>query len=223
MKTTLRRLLTLVLALAMVLSLLGTSALATDQESKQDKVSSSESGNAGEESGNAGEESGNADATPLMGNKISVNTAVFLTYNKKKAIKFQIKATASDGTKLSYTSNNKRVKVNANGKVSVPKGFKGKFVITVKAKATANYGSAQKKITFMVGPSAVSPASVRIRRPSSQETHCSISRIFSAGSPSAPAMAARMGRRQSPYLEWVFSIFPATFTSLPIWPMSSAP
>ncbi len=199
MKTSLRRLLTLLLALAMVLSLLGVSALAAEEAgdgsrsavSVADTSDYGESGNAGKddqykdavpdgtdddteavgtESGNAGEESGNAKeitvispaiTTGIKSNKISVKSPVFLTYKKNKVRKFQLKASAKGGAKLTYQSNNKRVKVSASGLVKVPKGFKGKFVITVKAEATAGYAAAKKKVTFMVGPAAAKLTSAK--------------------------------------------------------------
>ena len=61
------------------------------------------------------------------------------------------------------------------------------------------------------------------RRQSSQLTHSSMARMVSASTPSAPAMAERISVRQSPYFEWVFIMPPPSFTSLPMWPMSSAP
>lgn len=192
MKTSLRRLLTLLLALAMVLSLLGVSALAAEEagDGSRSAVSVADTSDYGE-SGNAGKddqykdavpdgadddteaidaESGNAkeitDVSPaittgIKSNKISVKSPVFLTYKKNKVRKFQLKASAKGGAKLTYQSNNKRVKVSASGLVKVPKGFKGKFVITVKAEATAGYAAAKKKVTFMVGPAAAKLTSAK--------------------------------------------------------------
>lgn len=174
MKTSLRRLLTLLLALAMALSLLGVSALAaeesrsavsvadtSDEDNEDDDYS--ESGNAGEESGNAKEitDVSPAIATGIKANKISVKTPVFLTYNKKTARKFRLNATAQGGAKLTYQPNNKLVKVSSSGVVKVPRGFKGKFVVTVKAEAAAGYAAAKKKVTVMVGPAAAKLTSAK--------------------------------------------------------------
>ena len=185
MKTSLRRLLTLLLALAMVLSLLGVSALAAEAagDGSRSAVSvadtsddGAESGNAGEndddteavgtQSGDAGEESGDAKEitaipTGIKANKISVKSLVFLTYQKNKVRKFQLNASAKGGAKLTYQPNNKRVKVSASGMVKVPKGFKGKFIVTVKAEATSGYAAAKRKVTFMVGPAAAKLTSAK--------------------------------------------------------------
>lgn len=179
MKTSLRRLLTLLLALAMALSLLGVSALAAEESrsavsvadtSDEDNEDASDEDDDYSESGNAGEESGNAKeitdvspaiATGIKANKISVKTPVFLTYNKKTARKFRLNATAQGGVKLTYQPNNKRVKVSSSGVVKVPRGFKGKFVVTVKAEAAAGYAAAKKKVTVMVGPAAAKLTSAK--------------------------------------------------------------
>lgn len=167
MKTSLRRLLTLLLALAMALSLLGVSALAAEESrsavSVADTSDYGESGNAGEESGNAKEitDVSPAIATGIKANKISVKTPVFLTYNKKTARKFRLNATAQGGVKLTYQPNNKLVKVSSSGVVKVPRGFKGKFVVTVKAEAAAGYAAAKKKVTVMVGPAAAKLTSAK--------------------------------------------------------------
>lgn len=196
MKTILRRLLTLLLALAMALSLLGVSALAAEAagDGSRSAASVADTSDDGEESGNAGDEddddqykdpvpdgadedteaidaeSGNAKeitddspaiTTGIKANKISVKTPVFLTYKKNKVRKFQLNASAKSGAKLTYQSNNRRVKVSASGLVKVPRGFKGKFVVTVKAEATAGYAAAKKKVTFMVGPAAAKLTSAK--------------------------------------------------------------
>ena len=50
-----------------------------------------------------------------------------------------------------------------------------------------------------------------------------LTRPFPARSPSAAACAARSSMRQSPNLECVFHMPPASLTSFPMWPTRSAP
>ena len=70
---------------------------------------------------------------------------------------------------------------------------------------------------------AYKPSSFKMRRQSSHMTQARSSRTFSARSPSAAAWAASSSMRQSPKRECVFHIPPASFTSLPMCPTSSAP
>lgn len=63
-----------------------------------------------------------------------------------------IKATAEDGAKLTYSSNNRSVKVNARGRIKIAKKFVGKAVITITAAETANYNQTSHKITVTVRP-----------------------------------------------------------------------
>ena len=70
---------------------------------------------------------------------------------------------------------------------------------------------------------SASPASSSTSSAPSQETQESTRSASSGRRPQDAAWAARISMRQSPYLEWVFSIPPASFTSLPTWPTSSAP
>ena len=82
------------------------------------------------------------------------------------------------------------------------------------------------KATLAVMRSRVSsqkPASRMMRRASSQLTQSSTAAISPLPMPAAPAWAASSSTRQSPHLEWVLSILPEIFTSLPTWPTSSAP
>lgn len=72
-------------------------------------------------------------------------------YTKKvmaKAQSFKLNAKATSG-KLTYKSNNKNVKVDANGKVTIAKKFKGTAIITVTA-GNRNYATATKKIKITV-------------------------------------------------------------------------
>ena len=54
--------------------------------------------------------------------------------------------------KLTYSSNNKSIKINSQGKITIVKNYVGNAVITVKAAATQNYYGATKKITVTVKP-----------------------------------------------------------------------
>ena len=63
-----------------------------------------------------------------------------------------IKASANDGAKLTYISNNKMVKVNASGKITIAKKFTGKAVITITAAETARYNKTTRQITVTVRP-----------------------------------------------------------------------
>ena len=65
-----------------------------------------------------------------------------------KAQSFKLNAKATSG-KLTYKSNNKNVKVDANGKVTIAKKFKGTAIITVTA-GNRNYATATKKIKITV-------------------------------------------------------------------------
>lgn len=68
----------------------------------------------------------------------------------KKSQTVNIKASVKDKAKLTYSSNNKSVKVSSKGKVTIAAKFSGKATITIKAAKTARYNSASKKITVTV-------------------------------------------------------------------------
>lgn len=69
---------------------------------------------------------------------------------KKKARTFTIKTTKAQG-KVTYKSNNNKVKVTAKGKVTVKKGtMKGKYKITVTAAGNRNYNKGVKTIVITV-------------------------------------------------------------------------
>lgn len=79
----------------------------------------------------------------------------------KKKITFSVKAKSSGGGTLTYSSNNKSVKIDKKGKVTIAKNFVGKAVITIKMAASANYEAASKKITVKVNPAGVKLTSVK--------------------------------------------------------------
>ena len=70
----------------------------------------------------------------------------------KKAQTVNIKASTLGGAKLTYSSDNKSVKVNAGGKITIVKNFTGKAVITITAAETAKYKRISAKITVTVRP-----------------------------------------------------------------------
>lgn len=74
----------------------------------------------------------------------------------KKAQTVNIKASTLGGAKLTYSSGNKSVKVNAGGKITIAKNFTGKAVITITAAETAKYRRTSAKITVTVRPTGTS-------------------------------------------------------------------
>lgn len=52
--------------------------------------------------------------------------------------------------KLTYTSNNSKIKVDANGMITIPKNYAGSAIITVQASATRRYTAAEAKMKVTV-------------------------------------------------------------------------
>ena len=73
---------------------------------------------------------------------------------KTQTVKVNAKVNA--GAKLTYSSNNKSVKVDAKGKVTIAKKFTGKAVITITAAETNKYKKTSMHITVTVRPSGTS-------------------------------------------------------------------
>lgn len=71
-----------------------------------------------------------------------------------KAQTVSIGARVYDKAKISYTSDNRLIKVSSTGKITIPARFSGKCVITIKTAATTRYESAVRKIRLTVKPSA---------------------------------------------------------------------
>lgn len=99
----------------------------------------------------AGNYTGTASATFTIkkaANKIKLSkTSYTLKYSAKaQTITLKPKATAG---KITYTSNNKKVKVSKKGKVTIAKKFTGKATITIKV-TDKNYKTATKKVTIKV-------------------------------------------------------------------------
>lgn len=72
----------------------------------------------------------------------------------KKVQKFSLGASISAGS-LTYSSNNKSVKVDSSGKITIVKNFVGRAVITIYAAAVGNYKAISKTITVTVNPAGV--------------------------------------------------------------------
>ena len=72
-----------------------------------------------------------------------------------KAQSATIKAFAKDGAKLEYRSNQKSVKVNQTGKVTIAKNFVGRAVITIHALETGHYHAATSSLIVEVRPAGV--------------------------------------------------------------------
>ncbi len=85
----------------------------------------------------------------------SITAANIVANYSKKAQVIKIVAKQIGNAKLTYSSNNKNVKVNSSGKVTVAKGFIGKATITITAGETQGYNKASKKITIIVNPPAI--------------------------------------------------------------------
>lgn len=92
-------------------------------------------------------------------NTIKASNVVKTT--SKKARSFKLNAKTYGGAKLTYKSNNKSVKVDKNGKVTVAKKFVGTATITITAAATKNYNAASKKVTVTVNPTGTILTSVK--------------------------------------------------------------
>ena len=73
------------------------------------------------------------------------------TYKKKKQSVSVVPGQAG-GARLSYKSGNRKVKLTASGKATIPAKFIGKAIITVTASETDNFLKTEKKITITVNP-----------------------------------------------------------------------
>ncbi len=83
--------------------------------------------------------------------KASNSSKVYAT----KAQTIAVNASQVGNAKLSYSSNNKSVTVNSDGKVTVKAKFIGKAIITIKANATSQYDAAVKTVTVTVNPPSI--------------------------------------------------------------------
>ena len=85
-------------------------------------------------------------ATTIKVNK----TAFTVNASTSKNTSVKITASAASKGKVTFKSANSKVKVDKNGKVTIPKNFAGTVKITVTAAATANYKAATKTVTITV-------------------------------------------------------------------------
>ena len=93
----------------------------------------------------------------LLTNTITTKTAG--TVKKSQSTKSQtisLGAKCLGGTKLTYTSNDSKVKVSSSGKITIPAKYAGTATITIKAASSKTYKSGSKKVTVSVIPSKVS-------------------------------------------------------------------
>ena len=86
-------------------------------------------------------------------NTIKVSDITKTASSKSQTVKTTVRAYG--GAKLTYSSNNKSVKVDKTGKLTIAKNFAGKAVITVKSSETSCYKAASKKFNVTVKPAAV--------------------------------------------------------------------
>lgn len=102
-------------------------------------------------------EASEASYTLAIGKGVQNITAVDITrtYSKKKQT-VNIGASAKDNVKLSYFSNNKKVTVNASGKITIAAKFIGSAVITIQAEASEKYDSASAQVQVIVNPTNTS-------------------------------------------------------------------
>ena len=77
-----------------------------------------------------------------------------------KEQKVKIQATVNDKAKLTYSLNNKSVKVNSSGEITIAKNFTGTAVITITAAETARYKKTSCQITVTVRPTGTSLSGV---------------------------------------------------------------
>ena len=79
---------------------------------------------------------------------VTVKDSTITVSNKSQTTKLDVKA--DEDAKLTYKSDNKSVKVDKNGKVTISKNFVGKATVTVTA--TVNGTKTTKKVTITVNP-----------------------------------------------------------------------
>ena len=92
-------------------------------------------------------------------NTITVKNVTKTASTKTQTVKLGAKA--KESAKLTYKSDNKSVKVDKNGKVTIAKNFVGKATITVTAAPTKNYKAATKKVAVTVNPAGTKLTSVK--------------------------------------------------------------
>ena len=89
---------------------------------------------------------------PQAGEIIAENKTITTSAKEQK---IQLGASAKGDAPIQYKSNNRKVKVNSSGVVTVPKNFVGKVTLTLTAAKTTNYTKATKKVVLAVNPMSV--------------------------------------------------------------------
>lgn len=84
------------------------------------------------------------------GNNISAKNITMTSSNRIQSA--QVKVSVSDNAPLSFYSNQPSVKVNQNGKVTIPRNYVGMVSIVIKAAETSSYTAASKTVTITVNP-----------------------------------------------------------------------
>lgn len=90
--------------------------------------------------------------------KITASNITKTVSSSKRTV--SIGAKCKGNAKLTYKSNNSKIKVDSKGKVIIPKNYIGKATITITAAATNQYKKATKKITVTVKPQKASITSL---------------------------------------------------------------
>lgn len=77
----------------------------------------------------------------------------------KQTIK--LKAMANGGSALTYTSSDKKIKVDGKGSVTIPAKWVGKVTITITSGETADYFATTKTVTIEITPAKTSLSSIK--------------------------------------------------------------
>lgn len=96
----------------------------------------------------------------LRNGKISASGKSVTTKSKKQKVK--LKASALGGGKLSFTSNNKKVKVDGSGVLTVPGSYVGVVKVTIRSAATPVYKAAKKTVQVRVLPAKPVLSSLKV-------------------------------------------------------------
>lgn len=78
-----------------------------------------------------------------------------------KAQSFKLGVSHLDKAKLEYSSNNKKIAVDKNGKVTVKAKYAGVATVTIKSKETANCNAVSRKIKVAIKPNGTTISSVK--------------------------------------------------------------
>lgn len=92
-------------------------------------------------------------------NKLTIATTSYVKTASAKAQSFKLNAKATGG-KITYKSNNKNIKVDSTGKVTIAKNYSGRAVITVTA-GNVYYKTVSRKVVITVKPATTTLKSVK--------------------------------------------------------------